>query len=506
MTKAETHSSTTTKFLSEGAHETTVASTIEYLMIEDIIPSKSNLRKTFTEIDDLAKDLERHGMLQPLLVRPSKNERASETYELVFGERRWRAAKRAKLATVPAMVRELDDEKVLELQIVENSQRADLHPLEEAEGYETFHTKFGITVDDICAKIGRPRAHVYARMKLLALCPEARKAFYAGTLNPSTALYLARIPHADLQIEALKRIAECAKQRGEPMSAREVQEMVGRCFMLKLADAPFPTADAHLVEKAGACATCPKRTGNQRELFSDVKSADVCTDPVCWEEKRVAGTAKTAKVLEAEGVKVVVGEVHRDEWSGPRIDPPRGYVKVQGYDNELHANVADVVKNMAKKPPIAVMFDSKGGPVEIVRKKDLPKKAPNLRTSSHAGANDKLWRQRERERGARNKAQAKLEDEVVAFVKKGIAADKAWRLIGLEVEPCGLKSRPYLKLKGSALIGEVFRMAIKGSPRSEPSDATTLLGALLVEAKIDWKGVVAAEVAKVTPKKKARRG
>src|SRR5690606_14398087 len=139
-------------------------------------------------------------LLRPAPAAPTDPE---PFYEIIAGERRYRASKLAGRTTIPAIVREISDLEVLELQIIENLQREDLHPLEEAESYEALLEQHkadpDYSVDLIAAKLGKSRAYIYARLKLCALRPAARKAFYAGTLTASTALLLARIPAPELQ-------------------------------------------------------------------------------------------------------------------------------------------------------------------------------------------------------------------------------------------------------------------------------------------------------------------
>ena len=225
-------------------------------------------------------------------------------FEIVFGHRRYRAAKLAKLAVVPCMVRELGDHQAAEFRCIENLQREDVHPLEEAEGYELLRDKHGMSVEDLAAKLGKSRAYVFARLKLLDLCLEARKAYYAGKLTASTALYVARIPDAKLQVEAIKEIGPRYKDE-DPMSARQAREQIARKFMLRLADAPFDGADASLVPAAGSCVACPKRTGNQKELFADVKSTDICTDPRCFDGKLKAHGVRRVEELAAQGARIL---------------------------------------------------------------------------------------------------------------------------------------------------------------------------------------------------------
>jgi len=115
-------------------------------------------------------------------------------YELVAGERRYRACKLAGLNTIPAMIRSLTDDQVLEIQIIENLQRDDLTELEEAEGYDALMTHSNFTVDQVGEKIGKSRSYVYGRLKLLELTEDSKQAMRVGTLDASRALLIARIP------------------------------------------------------------------------------------------------------------------------------------------------------------------------------------------------------------------------------------------------------------------------------------------------------------------------
>ena len=249
-----------------NAPEPIVTEGIQTIRVARIGASPTNPRKHFDQaaLDELAESIRRHGVLQPILVRPNPDRMRGprEEFEIVSGERRWRAAQAAELREIPALVRELGDAEVLEIQVIENLQRADLHPLEEAEGYEALHQRHSYTVADIAAKVGKSERYVYARMKLCALCEKARKAFYAGKLTPTTALLVARIPDAGLQAKATAEITEVRWQGADPMSARQASEHIQRTYMLRLATAPFSTTDVELVPEAGPCTTCPKRTGN----------------------------------------------------------------------------------------------------------------------------------------------------------------------------------------------------------------------------------------------------
>ncbi|MBS0364940.1 MAG: ParB/RepB/Spo0J family partition protein [Proteobacteria bacterium] len=261
------------------------------------------------ELAELADSIKIAGVLQPILARPRFKEDHGELnqWEVVAGERRVIAARKAGLEEIPATVRELSDGQVAELQLIENLQRAGLHELAEAEGYEQL-LKHGHSVEEIAGKVGKSKAYVYARMKLLALGPAAREAFYRGELSASTALLLARIPDAGAQRKACGEITHQRWGDGGPMSYREALRHIREDYMLDLKEASFPTGDADLVPAAGACGACPKRTGNQRELFQDVKSGDVCTDAPCFKRKSDAWSARQLEKARATGQEVITGE------------------------------------------------------------------------------------------------------------------------------------------------------------------------------------------------------
>lgn len=294
--------------------------TILMLALKDLAPSGTHIqamrRERFDDklIGELAESIKAVGILQPILARPMTGEGGAalrrlgkNTHEIVAGERRFLAAKKAGLAEIPVSVRELTDDQVLEVQLIENLQREDLHELEEAEGYEELMKLKKISADTVADMVGRSRSYVFKRTKLLALCPEARKAFYAGELDASKALLIARIPGAELQKEALKGIKE-GGQYGEMSTFKDVQDYIHENFMLQLKQAPFKLDDVNLVPAAGACTTCPKRTGNQKELFGDVKSGDTCTDTKCFALKKVAGEAALLAEYKAKGIDVLVGD------------------------------------------------------------------------------------------------------------------------------------------------------------------------------------------------------
>ncbi len=298
--------------------------------LANLQPSPFNPRKTFDQakLDELTESIRTHGVLQPILVRPNG---APDQFEIVAGERRYRAATAASLETIPATIRELTDAQALELQVIENLQRDDLHELEEAEGYERLmqcrHAD-GATysAEEIAAKVGKSKAYIYARLKLTELCEAGREALRKGDIPASTALLIARIPVVALQEKCLGEILD-GEYGDDPMSYRDAKEHIEQRYMLRLKEAPFKADDEDLVPAAGACTACPKRTGNHPELFADIASADVCTDPDCFEAKRAAAIEiKRAKAKDS-GKPVITGAKAKKLWKW-EYSNPTGYVKL----------------------------------------------------------------------------------------------------------------------------------------------------------------------------------
>ncbi|HEY3175662.1 MAG TPA: ParB/RepB/Spo0J family partition protein [Candidatus Polarisedimenticolia bacterium] len=169
---------------------------MDVLLLDAIIPSKSNPRTNFdpVKLKELEDSIRQKGVLQPILVRTMKD---GKNVELVAGERRVRAARAAGLKEIPAVIRDLTDAEVLEIQVIENLQRDDLHPLEEAEGYRQLAGVKGYDVARIAERIGRSVKYVYDRMKLVSLVKEAKDLFLADRITAGHAILLARLKPKD---------------------------------------------------------------------------------------------------------------------------------------------------------------------------------------------------------------------------------------------------------------------------------------------------------------------
>ena len=189
------------------------------LPVEFLIANRANPRRDFDsdQLDELTNSIREKGVMQPLLVRPTND---ANQFEIIAGERRWRAAQRAGLHDVPVVVREVDDKEALELAIIENVQRVDLNPLEEAQGYEQLIEQFSYTQQDLAQVIGKSRSHVANTLRLLKLPREVRDMVTNGKLTAGhtrtliTAEDPAAVAHEIVERGLSVREAEALSQRG----------------------------------------------------------------------------------------------------------------------------------------------------------------------------------------------------------------------------------------------------------------------------------------------------
>jgi ParB family chromosome partitioning protein len=261
------------------------SSAFQFLAIDTIHESATNPRRTFEEskLHELAESIRQHGLIQPITVRPNAN-----GFELIAGARRYRAAQLAELFSIPARIVEIDDAQALEWQLVENSQRVDVHPYEEAQGFQCLLDLPGYDVATLVEKSGKSPSHIYARLALLQLIPEVAEAFTQERITASHANLIARLPQ-ESQAEAFEQCWRKDWQDTEPhlLPAKHVSAWIQDNLYLELAEAPFDREDPTLNPAAGACVTCPRRSGYNTTLFCDVQG-DQCLDGDCYQTKLTA--------------------------------------------------------------------------------------------------------------------------------------------------------------------------------------------------------------------------
>ena len=185
--------------------------------LSKVEPNREQPRKNFDEdsLQELAESLKQFGMLQPILVQ-----NRGDYYEIIAGERRWRAAKIAGLKEVPVIVRELTDQEIVEISLIENIQREDLNPIEEAQAYKRLLTEFHLKQDEVAERVSKSRTAVTNSMRLLKLCDEVQKMVVDDMISTGHARALISIEDPEEQYLIAQKIFD------EKLSVREVEKLV----------------------------------------------------------------------------------------------------------------------------------------------------------------------------------------------------------------------------------------------------------------------------------------
>lgn len=190
--------------LGDFAEEPVSGSAYRLLPIYKVEPNPDQPRRDFDEeeLQALSESIAAHGVIQPLTVREMPN----GYYQIIAGERRWRAARMANISDVPVIVVEADDRKAMELALIENLQRQDLNPVEEALGYQSLIEEYGLTQEEAASRVGKSRPAVANALRLLGLCPEVMELLKTGTLSAGHARAVLTLKTEKQQLEAAKKI------------------------------------------------------------------------------------------------------------------------------------------------------------------------------------------------------------------------------------------------------------------------------------------------------------
>lgn len=216
--------------LGDFSEEPLEKSAYQQLPIYKVEPNPDQPRQDFDEeeLQALADSIAVHGIIQPLTVREMPN----GYYQIIAGERRWRAARMANLSDVPAVIIEADDKKAMELALIENLQRQDLNPLEEALGYQTLMNEYGLTQEEAAGRVGKSRPAVANALRLLGLCPEVQERVRKGELSAGHARAILQLKSEKKQQEAAQKIVAlglsvrqaellCKNMSKEPVSQKK---------------------------------------------------------------------------------------------------------------------------------------------------------------------------------------------------------------------------------------------------------------------------------------------
>ena len=228
--------------LGDFAEEPQEKSAYQSLPIYKVEPNPDQPRKDFDpeELENLAESIRVHGLIQPLTVR----EMPTGYYQIIAGERRWRAARLAKLSEVPVVIIEADDKKAMELALIENLQRQDLNPVEEALGYKSLMEDYGLTQEEAASRVGKSRPAVANALRLLGLNPEVLELVRSGSLTAGHARDIASLKSEKKQQEAAKKVIALS------LSVRQTETL---CKNMEKEPAPQPHEPVLKVDYVAEC-------------------------------------------------------------------------------------------------------------------------------------------------------------------------------------------------------------------------------------------------------------
>lgn len=472
------------------------ALSIEMIAPAKLRPSPTNPRKDVSpeSLSELWESIKLHGVIQPLIVRPAwcvgwdgdpddkPLRRDDSWYEVVAGHRRLAANELAGNRLLPCMIRDLSDVEALEMQWIENLQRKDLSPIDEADGYEAMlamrvNGAPRYTVHDLAARIGRSTRYIYQVLKLVHAPDEVKDAVRSGTIGAMQASMIGQIPDRKLREKAAEEMLHPKYTEG-PLTTRETERMIVEKFMQSLHKCGFDTEDVELYPAAGACSTCPKRAGNIPEFTAGQGQkgvrGDMCLDTACfrlkveaahnnWSVSVMNEAEHRAAMSVAEMEKELAGGIPR--WNSKYVDLDQPWDDGDG-------GVTWRELTAGRDVPVKVARREDGSTVELVER-ELAKEAAKLNgyelQSSSSGGDDDEY-------------DFKRLDELDGRIKQSIlAAAPGW-----VADP--LKFRAVVIAAGWPMRDALFQEKISGFDVQQL--ALELVG-LLIENSVDsWSGEV----------------
>jgi ParB/RepB/Spo0J family partition protein len=302
-----------------------------FIELSQIMPNSLNPRKEFAEADlnDLADSIKKLGVIQAITIRPA---RSRGTYELICGERRYKAAIIAGLITIPAVIRDISDAEAMELMITENLQRKDVHPLEEANAIQYMLDKMGYTITDVAAKIGKDERFAIRRLQLTKLIHELKDIFVKNQLGIGHAELLSRI-NDQHQLLWFKDKFAAAYNPGQG-TIPDLKHWLKNKTENKLAGAPFKT-DVPYEGKQYVCArctVCPMNSAYNNSLFPDTAEEAICHDANCYEAKCNADFAGRLQAAIDDPDVVLINDSYGDDKFQKKLTAD-GHLVLSGWDS-----------------------------------------------------------------------------------------------------------------------------------------------------------------------------
>lgn len=379
--------------------------------LERIAADPNQPRKNFDDrsLKELSESIKKDGVLSPIMIRESHAKKGQPEYIIVYGERRFRAAKEAGLKEIPAQVRaNLSDEEAFDFQITENLQRKDVHPMEEAAAYKTLaeHDAKN-TTQELAKRFAKSETYIVQRLSFNKLVPELQKDFFNDKLTVGHAVLLSRLPETD-QKELFKK-HHTRDDEGNYASVHYMADYINRNIIHSLDKASFDKSDTTLNPAAPACSVCPQRSGANKTLFPDIKENDRCFNPSCFAIKSAASfirkltdivenkpeihflktyyddvTPLVDKYLKDHKIKLLNhNDFHSDTWKGSDYNKKAQGFHVNGHD-------AGKITTIYLKGP-ASKTDPKTGKPKEVAPAELIKGIQDRQKRSKELDQEKVW-------------------------------------------------------------------------------------------------------------------
>ena len=336
---------------------------------DELLPLGLNPRQTFDEADleELTKSVRDKGVLEPVLARPLPKQKGRAKYELIAGERRWRAAQRAKLKSLPVIVRAYTDVEALEIAVIENEQRKDVPLLEKATGYKRLMDEYGYSAEKLAERIRKTEAHVHATVKLLGIPDIAKPFLNDGTISKSHAEIIARVPNEEGRVR-LARLVLYGHGSGNSLNVASVRtaKQFADEFTRELSKAEFDTTDETLVEGVPACTGCHFKSGNNRLDYPDGR-ADICNNVPCFTRKTEVGRELKLELLKTnQGATVMSAEDVRKYLPYGYLSGTTPYVELKStcYEDDKRRSYRQLVgKELGKTVRLFVASDKRDGSI-----------------------------------------------------------------------------------------------------------------------------------------------
>lgn len=400
---------------------------VNQLRASPLNPRRTKPADYDTKLRELADSIARLGVLQPPMVRLCKEDadeplEQNRTYEVLMGERRWRASLIAaervpERGEIEVILVDVPDDVAFELAVAENDQRDDMHPIDQCDAFVRMRREGHASVAKIAAIVGRTEQYVYSRLRLEQLTPDGRAALVEGRISLGVAEILARIS-ATSQDATLRKLAARFDTDIPLWAAREEAKRQ----LHVLADAPFDTQDASL--HGGACAACPKRSEAQQQLFGDLIDDDRantnrCTDPSCWGAKVDEHWTRTAERARERGLTVADEATARKICPTP-YGPTGGYVDL---DAPSHADPTKTWREeLASREGLTVTLvrDPNGKAIEVASLGQIERAEREAERARRAASDAAM----ERDRHVAALTRARLRDAIASTL--ALEHNRAW--------------------------------------------------------------------------------